>query len=74
MIPKVHIPCTNYIDKDNIDFISKIFVEIPNIVRDLNIYESGYRIVSNSGADSGQMVDHLHFHILGGNKLSIGLG
>ncbi|HEX2217257.1 MAG TPA: histidine triad nucleotide-binding protein, partial [Gemmatimonadales bacterium] len=30
----------------------------------------GYRIVTNTGNDAGQSVDHLHFHVLGGRKLS----
>jgi histidine triad (HIT) family protein len=33
--------------------------------------EGGYRIVSNCGDDAGQTVHHLHFHILGGRKLSL---
>ena len=33
--------------------------------------ENGYRIVSNCGDDAGQTVHHLHFHILGGRKLSL---
>ena len=30
----------------------------------------GYRIVTNTGPDAGQSVDHLHFHLLGGRRLS----
>jgi histidine triad (HIT) family protein len=30
----------------------------------------GYRIVTNTGKDAGQSVDHLHFHLLGGRKLT----
>lgn len=33
------------------------------------IVESGYRVVLNQGADAGQEVEHLHFHVLGGRKL-----
>jgi len=32
--------------------------------------ENGYRVVANCGVDGGQSVDHLHFHILGGRKLT----
>ncbi len=31
---------------------------------------TGFRVVANSGADAGQSVDHLHFHVLGGRALS----
>lgn len=30
---------------------------------------NGYRIVTNNGADAGQSVDHLHFHVLGGRAM-----
>lgn len=30
---------------------------------------SGFRLVTNSGPDAGQAVDHLHYHLLGGQKL-----
>ena len=36
----------------------------------LGIAEGGYRVVSNCGADACQSVDHLHFHVIGGNQLS----
>jgi histidine triad (HIT) family protein len=32
--------------------------------------ENGYRIVTNTGADGGQSVDHMHLHVLGGRKLT----
>jgi len=34
------------------------------------IAESGYRIVTNTGPDGGQTVDHLHFHLLGGRQMT----
>lgn len=36
----------------------------------LGIADSGYRVVSNCGADACQTVGHLHFHVIGGNPLS----
>lgn len=36
--------------------------------------DGGFRVISNCGADAGQTVGHLHFHILGGGELAIRLG
>lgn len=38
------------------------------------LHETGYRVVTNDGAQAGQSVWHLHFHVLGGRKLASGLG
>lgn len=42
---------------------------VGKIARDLGVAESGYRILSNIGADGGQEVPHLHIHIFGGRRL-----
>jgi histidine triad (HIT) family protein len=39
-------------------------------VKDSDVEQSGFRVVSNKGLDGGQEVDHVHFHILGGRKLT----
>ena len=43
------------------------------VAKEEGITESGYRVVSNCGPDAGQTVPHLHFHVLGGGKLSVNL-
>jgi histidine triad (HIT) family protein len=40
------------------------------VATELGLDAGGYRIVTNTGKDAGQSVDHLHFHVLGGRKLS----
>ena len=55
--------------KKNSNIVSHIFMVINKIVRELNIADSGYRIVNNCGADGGQTVNHLHFHVLGAREL-----
>lgn len=53
---------------------TKLLNELCEFVKEVakvaGISESGYRIVTNVGEDAGQEVPHLHFHILGGGKLS----
>ena len=70
VVPKAHIEDCNGITADNSAVVSHIFEVIPQIAKAENL-ENGYRVVSNCGADAGQTVQHLHFHILGGKKLAL---
>ena len=69
VIPKEHIESADEINQSNSYLISHIFEQIPNIAKQAGI-TNGYRIVSNCGPDADQSVKHIHFHILGGEKLS----
>lgn len=69
VIPKDHIQSVNDLTEKNSDIISHIFLVINKLVRELNINETGYRIVNNCGKDGGQTVDHMHFHVLGQRDL-----
>ena len=40
-----------------------------DVARELGLDAKGYRIVTNTGPDAGQSVDHLHFHVLGGRHM-----
>lgn len=70
VIPKAHIPSVDGITAENSAVVAHIFEVIPQIAKAENL-ENGYRVVSNCGADAGQTVHHLHFHILGGKQLSL---
>jgi histidine triad (HIT) family protein len=70
------IPKSNHLEKiadlqlKDEKLISHMMLKITEIAKIAGINEEGYRVVTNSGPNSGQEVDHLHFHILGGEKLN----
>ena len=70
VIPKAHIPSVDGINAENSAVVAHIFEVIPQIAKAEGL-ENGYRVVSNCGADAGQTVPHLHFHILGGRQLTL---
>lgn len=72
VIPKVHIDSIHMLDESNKEIVSKVMLSIPKIASQLGL-ENGYRVITNYGEDGGQTVKHLHFHILGGQKLSVKL-
>ena len=70
VVPKDHIADCNGISAENSAVVAHIFAMIPRIAEAEGL-AGGYRVVSNCGADAGQTVPHLHFHILGGRQLSL---
>ena len=70
VVPKVHMESVNDVTSENSAVVAHIFEVIPQIAKAVGL-ANGYRVVSNCGADAGQTVSHLHFHILGGKQLSL---
>lgn len=69
VLPKEHICCADAINEANSLYLAKIFEAVAKIAKAEGL-EKGYRVINNCGEDGGQTVMHLHFHILGGTKLS----
>ncbi len=68
MIPKAHIKSADELDEQSSLYVAHIFSKAGEIARSVGI-KNGYRIVNNCGADGGQTVFHMHFHLLGGKAL-----
>ena len=68
VVPKVHIPSADAITSENTAVIGRVFGVIADLARQEGLTR-GYRIINNCGEDGGQTVPHLHFHVLGGEKL-----
>lgn len=69
VVPKQHIVSAAAIDGSNSALVAKCFEAIAKIARAEGL-GNGYRIINNCGQDGGQTVMHLHFHLIGGEKLS----
>ena len=70
VIPKAHLDSVDAVTAENSAVVAHIFEVIPQIAKAEGL-TNGYRVVSNCGADAGQTVKHLHFHILGGKPLAV---
>ncbi len=69
VVPKVHLDSADQITEENAVHVAKCFEAIARIAKAEGL-TNGYRVINNCGADGGQTVMHLHFHIIGGVKLS----
>lgn len=66
VVPVKHIESINEINGEDKDLMGEILLKVKEIAKKLNIDKSGYKLVANNGKGSGQLVFHLHFHLLGG--------
>lgn len=70
VIPKKHMQCLRCATAEDSAVLADMMLKIPEIAEKAGISkEDGFRVITNAGPDSGQEVPHLHFHILGGEKL-----
>ena len=68
VVPKTHIASAAGLTEDNAALVGHIFAVIAKLTAQLG-FADGFRVVTNCGADAGQTVKHLHFHVLGGKTL-----
>ena len=74
IIPKKHISTLMDIDSKNIDIINNLIAAAQKVAQIKGIDGRGFRTVINCNAEGGQVVFHLHMHLLGGRKLEDKLG
>lgn len=68
VVPKRHIDSAADITAENSPIVAKCFEVIAHLAKTENL-SAGFRVITNSGADAGQSVNHLHFHVMAGKKL-----
>ena len=68
-IPKIHVDSFNEVSPETMIGMTEFIQEL---VKQVGIDKSGYRVITNVGDNGGQEVKHLHFHVLGGAKLTWG--
>lgn len=69
VIPKAHISSAASINETNASIVGDIFITIAKLAAELEL-EEGFRVVSNSGVQAQQSVQHLHFHVLAGRDMT----
>ena len=68
IIPVKHLENLSSADTSDMEMLGKLLLTVKKITDDLGLSKTGYKLAANNGAGAGQLVFHLHFHILGGWK------
>jgi histidine triad (HIT) family protein len=70
VVPRKHIATLTDLEPADGAVIGAIFTVAGKLAEERGIAQKGYRVVVNCGADAGQTVFHLHYHLLGGRRMS----
>lgn len=69
VIPKKEIATVDDVADEDAALIGHMWIVIRNLARELGL-EEGYRVIVNCKEAGGQEVPHLHYHLLGGRKMT----
>ena len=73
IVPKKHIPSINEATEEDERLLGHLHLVAKKIAQEEGIAERGYRLVINTGKEGGQIIFHIHLHLMGGKKLIKGL-
>ncbi len=74
IIPNKHIASINDLAPEDEIVMGHMFTVAQKLAKEAGIAESGYRAIINTGPDGGQVVFHLHLHLIGGQKMRHPMG
>ena len=74
VIPKIHLQSLNDVTFEYERLMGHLFGVIRRLAKELGVAETGYTAVTYTGTDGGQVLGHLHVHLLGGQALNATIG
>ena len=74
IIPKAHIASLAELTDQQQGLIGRLIILARDLAKKEGIAERGYRLAINYGPEGGQVIPHLHLHLIGGRKLNDQLG
>ena len=72
VIPKIHVATLNDFQPEHAELAGRLFLVAKSLAKEHGL--PGYRVVVNVNAEGGQIIYHVHMHMLGGRQMRAGLG
>jgi histidine triad (HIT) family protein len=69
LVPRRHIATLNDLTAADAALIGRLYLAGQQVAAELGVAESGYRTVINCNRDAGQIIFHVHMHLLAGRAL-----
>lgn len=70
VVPRKHVASLSDLGEEDRDLAGRLLLAVRDVAEREGLADPGYRTVTNTGADGGQSVPHLHLHVLGGKQMA----
>lgn len=74
IVPNRHIESVDALEREDEQLMGHLFTTARKLAEEEGIAKGGYRLITNTGPNSGQVVFHLHLHLIGGQRLRYPIG
>jgi histidine triad (HIT) family protein len=74
IVPNRHIESVKTLEPEDEPLMGHIFTVARKLAEDEGISKGGYRMITNTGANGGQTVFHMHVHLIGGQRMKFPMG
>lgn len=74
IVPNKHIESVTTLEVEDEPLMGHIFTVARKLANDEGITDGGFRLITNTGANGGQTVFHLHVHLIGGQRMKYPMG
>jgi histidine triad (HIT) family protein len=74
LVPNKHITSVNEVEAEDEPVLGRLFSLARQLAKQEKIDEKGYRLIVNTGPHGGQVVFHLHMHLMGGQRMRHPIG
>lgn len=74
IVPNEHISSVNEVRPEDEPALGRLFSAARKIAEQRGVEQDGYRLIVNTGLHAGQVVFHLHLHLIGGHPMRFRMG
>jgi histidine triad (HIT) family protein len=74
IVPNRHFPSLNDMTTEDEALAGRMLLVARKLAKQEGIHESGYRLIVNTGSHGGQVIPHLHLHLIGGQRMRHPMG
>lgn len=71
VVPRKHVADLNDFEEGDAELLGKLMLAAAKIAKEQGIDQTGYKVITNINDDGGQIINHFHLHLVGGEPIKV---